>query len=252
MHSRRDSLLGLPNFPVAHSRAVARLAYSLAKAIPLSEEQARSIRIGAYLHDLGKVAIPPEILDKPGPPGSARVARCLRASCRRDEIVPVPYAPLRVWLPHPLPPRALGRHRLPQWVKRQANPYCRPDHRDRRRVPRNDQRPPLPEGHDHTGGTATDTRVRGQAMERGGGCRPCARSAGRPTLGKGSTWSISWDRSRPRQLSQRQGVRLSRPVAWSRESSHDTHFFSRKVLGQANRYSGCIGPIHLNGFLKVS
>jgi HD-GYP domain-containing protein (c-di-GMP phosphodiesterase class II) len=67
MHSRRDPILGLPNFPIAHSRAVARLAYSLAKAIPLPEEQARAIRNGAYLHDLGKVAIPPEILDKPGP-----------------------------------------------------------------------------------------------------------------------------------------------------------------------------------------
>ncbi len=57
----------LPNFPIAHSRAVGHLAYAVAKEIGISTPRARLIRIAAYFHDLGKTAIPIEILNKPGP-----------------------------------------------------------------------------------------------------------------------------------------------------------------------------------------
>ncbi|PYO37431.1 MAG: hypothetical protein DMD74_00900, partial [Gemmatimonadetes bacterium] len=37
------------------------------RALGLDEREQTTIRIGAYLHDLGKVRIPPHILSKPGP-----------------------------------------------------------------------------------------------------------------------------------------------------------------------------------------
>ena len=39
---------------------------ALARELGLDEDQQTTIRIGAYLHDLGKVRVPHEILNKPG------------------------------------------------------------------------------------------------------------------------------------------------------------------------------------------
>ncbi|MPY65630.1 HD-GYP domain-containing protein [Deinococcus sp. SDU3-2] len=50
-----------------HGRRVVALAVSLAEAAGLSAEQVRAVRWGAALHDLGKVRVPREVLDKPGP-----------------------------------------------------------------------------------------------------------------------------------------------------------------------------------------
>jgi putative nucleotidyltransferase with HDIG domain len=50
-----------------HSRRVCRFALEIAKAMGLSEAQHKTIAMGAYLHDIGKLAIPDGILLKPGP-----------------------------------------------------------------------------------------------------------------------------------------------------------------------------------------
>ncbi|MCP2013577.1 putative nucleotidyltransferase with HDIG domain [Deinococcus sp. HSC-46F16] len=50
-----------------HGRRVVELAVSLAEAAGLSSEEVRAVRWGAALHDLGKVRVPREVLDKPGP-----------------------------------------------------------------------------------------------------------------------------------------------------------------------------------------
>jgi HD-GYP domain-containing protein (c-di-GMP phosphodiesterase class II) len=50
-----------------HGDDVARLAERVALGMGLSENQARDVRYTAMLHDVGKVAIPSEILLKPGP-----------------------------------------------------------------------------------------------------------------------------------------------------------------------------------------
>jgi putative nucleotidyltransferase with HDIG domain len=49
-----------------HSERVATYAGALATAMGLDETELQTIRVGAYLHDLGKVRIPHEILNKPG------------------------------------------------------------------------------------------------------------------------------------------------------------------------------------------
>ena len=49
-----------------HSERVASYATRVATALDLDESEMTTIRIGAYLHDLGKVRVPHEILNKPG------------------------------------------------------------------------------------------------------------------------------------------------------------------------------------------
>lgn len=49
-----------------HCERVADYAVAIARALGLDDEAVTTIRIGAYLHDLGKVKVPDEILNKPG------------------------------------------------------------------------------------------------------------------------------------------------------------------------------------------
>jgi HD-GYP domain-containing protein (c-di-GMP phosphodiesterase class II) len=53
-------------FTAAHSSAVAATAEALAGQMGISLHQRRLIGVAGYLHDIGKLAVPPEILDKPG------------------------------------------------------------------------------------------------------------------------------------------------------------------------------------------
>ncbi len=50
-----------------HCERVAENAVAVAQALGLDEQELSAIRLGAYLHDLGKVKVPHEILNKPGP-----------------------------------------------------------------------------------------------------------------------------------------------------------------------------------------
>lgn len=49
-----------------HSKSVSLLADHIARLYGLDEKKCFSLRIAGYLHDIGKIAIPGEILDKPG------------------------------------------------------------------------------------------------------------------------------------------------------------------------------------------
>lgn len=49
-----------------HSEKVAKISVEIGKALGLSEEEIEKLRLGALLHDIGKLGIPPELLDKPG------------------------------------------------------------------------------------------------------------------------------------------------------------------------------------------
>jgi HD-GYP domain-containing protein (c-di-GMP phosphodiesterase class II) len=49
-----------------HSRGVVQLSLAVADRLELDERQKRNVEFGALLHDVGKIAIPKEILNKPG------------------------------------------------------------------------------------------------------------------------------------------------------------------------------------------
>lgn len=53
-------------YTVHHQKRVTEIACEIATAMGLAEDRLQSLRIAATLHDLGKVAIPTELLSKPG------------------------------------------------------------------------------------------------------------------------------------------------------------------------------------------
>jgi HD-GYP domain-containing protein (c-di-GMP phosphodiesterase class II) len=50
-----------------HSRSVVSLSVAVADAMGLGSKQRRNVEFGALLHDVGKIAVPKEIINKPGP-----------------------------------------------------------------------------------------------------------------------------------------------------------------------------------------
>ena len=50
-----------------HSRGVVSLAVAVADEMGLNAEARRNVEFGALLHDVGKIAVPSEIINKPGP-----------------------------------------------------------------------------------------------------------------------------------------------------------------------------------------
>lgn len=53
-------------YTIGHERRVGDLAAAIGQALALDDEQLEGLRIGGYLHDVGKIALPSEILTKPG------------------------------------------------------------------------------------------------------------------------------------------------------------------------------------------
>lgn len=53
-------------YTAGHQRNVTRLACDLALKIGLSDDRIEGIRVAGFLHDIGKIVIPVEILNKPG------------------------------------------------------------------------------------------------------------------------------------------------------------------------------------------
>ena len=52
-------------YTTGHERRVAQLACAIAKEIGMTEDQIEGIRVCAFLHDVGKIVVPAEILSKP-------------------------------------------------------------------------------------------------------------------------------------------------------------------------------------------
>jgi putative nucleotidyltransferase with HDIG domain len=75
------STVDLRDRPTAgHSARVAHNARSMAQALDLSEEGVRTVYWSGLLHDLGKLAVPEAILQKPGPLTVAETERMRRHS----------------------------------------------------------------------------------------------------------------------------------------------------------------------------
>jgi putative nucleotidyltransferase with HDIG domain len=61
-----DSIESIDSYTHGHCERVAAYAAAVARELGLDEHTQTTIRLGAYLHDLGKVRVPHEILNKPG------------------------------------------------------------------------------------------------------------------------------------------------------------------------------------------
>src|SRR6266849_1674560 len=62
-----QSIESSDSYTFGHCERVARNAVAVARALGLDLLEQTTIRLGAYLHDVGKVRVPHEILNKPGP-----------------------------------------------------------------------------------------------------------------------------------------------------------------------------------------
>lgn len=58
---------GLPSYRGRPSSLIATVATSIARQLGLPETEIERIRVASLLHDIGKLAVPEEILEKPGP-----------------------------------------------------------------------------------------------------------------------------------------------------------------------------------------
>ncbi len=61
-----QSIESSDSYTFGHCGRVAENAVAMAQALGLDESEVTTIRLGAYLHDVGKVKVPHEILNKPG------------------------------------------------------------------------------------------------------------------------------------------------------------------------------------------
>ncbi len=75
-----------------HSQGVADLAEAVAHHMGATDEQAREVRAGATLHDIGKAAIPDAILSKPGPLDEGERAFMQRHTLIGERIVAAAHA----------------------------------------------------------------------------------------------------------------------------------------------------------------
>ena len=62
-----QSLESADTYTFGHCERVAQLSVAVSRALGMDEHAQTTVRLGAYLHDLGKVRVPHEILSKPGP-----------------------------------------------------------------------------------------------------------------------------------------------------------------------------------------
>lgn len=53
-------------YTAGHQSRVAEISEGIARHLGLSDDRVESIRLGALMHDIGKIAVPSEILTKPG------------------------------------------------------------------------------------------------------------------------------------------------------------------------------------------
>ena len=78
----------------------------------LDEGQLTTLRMGAYLHDLGKVRVPHEILNKPGPLDAEEFEIIKQHPMWGIELLAHRRVPLGHQADHPVAPRAVRRQRV--------------------------------------------------------------------------------------------------------------------------------------------
>ena len=140
-------------YTAGHQRRATELAVALAREMGLSNQQCKSLRMAGLIHDMGKIAIPAEILSKPGglnidgvpanqtaPAGGLRHLEAIRIPrCGGSDCAAAPRAAQRVGLPpgagggqysarspYPVHRGCGGNHRFPPALPAGAGPGCRP------------------------------------------------------------------------------------------------------------------------------
>ena len=161
-----------------HSERVAELSTRIGLRLDLPPEAVRGLHQGAFLHDVGKISVPDQILNKPDELQSGgvdvdRTAPRGRLGSREPRRV----APRRP-VGDPPSPRALGRHGVPRSAGGNRDTAARPDRGRRGRLGRLDVEPRVSTG---LAGGPGRVAHRGRQREplRSGGRRGLPRYRGR-------------------------------------------------------------------------
>ena len=137
----------LPHYRGQPSALIAGIVVEMARQLQLPEVEVDRIRIAALLHDVGKVAVPQEILDKPAPLSSAEW-RSVVQHPRIGQVILEHAAALRDAVPIILHHHErFGGHGYPVRPARQRDPARGTHRRHRRCVRRDDPRPAVQAGH---------------------------------------------------------------------------------------------------------
>ncbi len=129
-----------------HTRGVVSMALALGRAVKLNAQQIQDLEFGALLHDIGKLRVPNEIINKPASSTmrSGQSSNCTPATGKRC------LTALAVASRAPASSCALttsaGWRRLPRWPRGRGDPDRGTHHHDLRQLQRDDHQPQLPKG----------------------------------------------------------------------------------------------------------
>ena len=138
-----DALERKDAYTAEHAREVEDLSDRVGRRLGLEGEDLRHLRYGALLHDIGKIGIASEILNKPGELTEEEFDRDQAAHADRRAHAGA-HPVLRRRAPAgALGARALGRARLPGRHRDNRDPAGRAHHLRLRRLPRDDLEPAL-------------------------------------------------------------------------------------------------------------
>ena len=113
-----------------HSQAVTHLALRVGERLGLDGERLEQLRWAAELHDVGKLAIPDAILEKPGSLDEGEWRFMRGHTIIGERIVGAAPSLVPVAGNHPGQPRAGRRQRLSRWAAGRGDP-ARGPHRGR-------------------------------------------------------------------------------------------------------------------------
>ena len=135
------------SYTANHARSIVEHAEAVGKRLGMDARQLQDLRFGAVFHDIGKIAVPEQILNKRGPSDRGGAGRD-RAPHPRRRADPRPgRVPRRCTVAGAARARALGRPAAIQTgLAGHRHPARLPHHPRLRRTPRDDLRPPLPAG----------------------------------------------------------------------------------------------------------
>ncbi len=129
-----------------HSTRVTDFSLKIAAKMGFSEKELGDLELAAVLHDVGKIAVPESILNKPGKLTDEEFT-LIKEHPVRGESHPQPGHRAQGDRPRrPGPPRALRRHGLSRRAEGPGDPPRGPDHGHRRHVRFHHLGTALPEG----------------------------------------------------------------------------------------------------------
>ena len=135
------------HYTMRHCDIVAEYAVKLAQRMNLSDESQRALRIAGLLHDIGKLAVPDEVLKKPGPLTDVEFEIMQRHVVIGEVLIREVPRVEGSDSGRCLPSRALRWYRLSPQLEGRRDPADRAHHRRRRRLFRDVPGSTLPQGH---------------------------------------------------------------------------------------------------------